>query len=119
MKRNITVVWQGVNDAAIAADRSNKQVIFKNCAPFTDCISEINNSRVDNAKDLNIVIPMYNLIECSENYANTSGSLWQCCRDKPNKDIANSESFKFESALANNTDNAGREKTLTIDDTKL
>ena len=62
---------------------------------------------------------MYNLIECSENYANTSGSLWQCCRDKPNKDIANSESFKFESALANNTDNAGREKTLTIDDTKL
>ena len=62
---------------------------------------------------------MYNLIECSENYANTSGSLWQCCRGKPNKDIANSESFKFESALANNTDNAGREKTLTIDDTKL
>ena len=52
-------------------------------------------------------MPMYNLIECSENYVNTSGRLWQCCRDEPDEDIANSESFKFELALANNSNNAG------------
>ena len=58
-------------------------VIFKNCAPFTNCISEINNTQVDNAKDINIVMPMYNLIEYSDNYAKTSGSLWQYCKDIP------------------------------------
>ena len=45
-----------------------KKVIFKDCAPFTNCISEINNTQVDNAKDLDIVMPMYNLIEYSDNY---------------------------------------------------
>ena len=50
------------------ANNTNKKVIFKNCVPFTNCISEINNSQVDNAKDIDIVIPMYNLIEHSENY---------------------------------------------------
>ena len=45
-----------------------KKVIFKNCAPFTDCISQINKIQVDIAKDTDIVMPMYNLIECSDNY---------------------------------------------------
>ena len=45
-----------------------KKVIFKNCTPFTNCISEINNTLVDNAKDIDIVMPMYNLIEYSDNY---------------------------------------------------
>ena len=49
-----------------------KKVIFKNCAPFTDCISKINKSQVDIAKDTDIVMPMYNLIECSDNYLKTS-----------------------------------------------
>ena len=56
-----------VNDTAAqgaSANNTNKKVIFKNCAPFTDCISEI-----DNAKDIDIVMPMYNLIEYSDNYA--------------------------------------------------
>ena len=55
-----------VNNTAAAdadANNTNKKVLFKNCAPFTDCISEINNTQVGNAKDLDIVIPMYNLIE--------------------------------------------------------
>ena len=70
-----------------------KKVIFKNCAPFTYCMSKINNTQVDNAKDTDIAMPMYNLIECSYNYSQTSGSLWQYCKDIPavndNGDIAN------------------------------
>ena len=59
------------NTAAANADVSdtNKKVIFKNCAPFTNCISEINNTQVDNAKDIDIVMPMHNLIEYSVDYS--------------------------------------------------
>ena len=46
----------------VAANNNNKKVIFKNCAPFTNCISEINNTQIDNARDIDIVMPMYNLI---------------------------------------------------------
>ena len=60
--------------AGAAANNTNKKVIFKNCAPFTNCISEINNTQIDNAKDIDIVMPMYNLIEYSDNYAKTTGS---------------------------------------------
>ena len=66
-----------------AANNTNKKVIFKNCAPFTNCISEINNTQIDNAKDIDIVMPMYNLIEYSDNYAKATGSLWQYCKDIP------------------------------------
>ena len=61
---------------AVEADtnNTNKKVTFKNCAPFTDCISEINNTQVDNSKNI-VVMPVYNLIECSDNYSNSSGSL--------------------------------------------
>ena len=74
------------NTAAAGADASNtnKKVIFKNCAPFTDCISKINNTQVDNAKDIDIVMPMYNLIEYSDNYSKTSGSLSQYCKKNTN-----------------------------------
>ena len=62
-------------DAADAdANDTNKKVIFKNCAPFTNCISEINNTQVDNAKDIDIVMPMYNLLEYSDNY---SKNIWK------------------------------------------
>ena len=50
--------------------------MFKNCASFTNCISEINNTQVDNVKDIDRVILIYNLIEYSNNYSKTSGSLW-------------------------------------------
>ena len=65
------------NNAAqgAAANNTNKKVIFKNCAPFTNCISEINNTQIDNAKDIDIVMTMYNLIEYSDNYAKTTGRL--------------------------------------------
>ena len=51
--------------------------MFKNCSPFTDCTSEINNTEIDNAKDIGIVMLMYDLIEYSDNYSEISGSLWQ------------------------------------------
>ena len=71
------------NTAAAVVNNDDKKVIFKNCAPFTNCISEINNTQVDNAKDIDIAMPMYNEIEYSDNYAKTSGSLWQYCKDIP------------------------------------
>ena len=55
-----------------------KKIRDENCALFTNCISEINNTQIDNAKDIDIVMPMYNLIEYSDNYSKTSGNLWQC-----------------------------------------
>ena len=64
-----------VNNTAAAdadANNTNKKVIFKNCAPFTNCITEINNTDIDNAKDIDIVMPMYNFIEYSDNYSKTS-----------------------------------------------
>ena len=73
------------NTAAAGADanNTNKKVIFKNCAPFTNCISAINITQIDNAKVIDIVMHMYNLIEYSDNYAKTTGSLWQYCKDIP------------------------------------
>ena len=57
------------------ADERNKKVTFKNCAPFTKCISRINNTDVDNAHDIDIIMPMHNLIEYRDNYSKTSGIL--------------------------------------------
>ena len=57
-----------VNNNAAGANNSNKKVIFKNCASFTNCISKINNTQIDNAEYIDIVMPMYNLIEYSDNY---------------------------------------------------
>ena len=65
-----------------ASKDGDEKVIFKNCTSFTDCMSEINNTQVDNAKDIDVVMPIDNLKEYSDNYLKTSGSLWQCCRDK-------------------------------------
>ena len=69
--------------AGAAANNTNKKVIFKTCAPFTNCISEINITQIDNAKVIDIVMHMCNLIEYSDNYAKTIGSLWQYCKDIP------------------------------------
>ena len=72
------------------ADERDKSVIFKNCAPFTKCISRINNTDIDNGKDIDIVMPMYNLIEYSDNYPKTSGSLYQYYKDETNNNLADS-----------------------------
>ena len=75
VKGTIIINGAGADAAARQADERDKGVAFKNCAPFTNCISEINNTQVNNAKDIDIVMPMYNLIEYSDNYAKTTGSL--------------------------------------------
>ena len=100
-----------------AANNTDKKVIFKNCAPFTNCISGINNTQIDNAKDIDIVMLMYNLIEYSDNYAKTTGSLWQYCKDIParnaNGDIAifaennTTDLFKFKAKITGQTGNNG------------
>ena len=100
-----------------AANNTNKKVIFKNCAPFTNCISEINITQIDNAKDNDIVMPMYNLIEYSDNYPKTTGSLWQYCKDIPARDDndeiaafdANNltDSFRFKAKITGETGDNG------------
>ena len=60
----------------------NKTAAADADAPFTDCISKTNSTQVDNDKDIDIVMPMYNLIEYSDNYAKTSGGLWKYCKDR-------------------------------------
>ena len=64
-----TIIINNTSGAGAGANSINRKVIFKNCAPFTNCISVINNTQIDNAKDIDIVMPMYNLIECSDNFA--------------------------------------------------
>ena len=84
VKVTITVTGEGANDDAKRSNERDREVIIKNCAPFSDCISEINNTEIDNAKDLDVMMLMYDLIEYSYNYSKRSGSLWQYYRDYPN-----------------------------------
>ena len=63
-----------------------RKLVFKNNAPFINCISKINGLKIDNAEDLDVVIPMYNLLEYCKNYRKTTGSLWNYYRDEPNSD---------------------------------
>ena len=113
VKRKITITGDGADDAAIQADERNKGVAFKNCAPFTNCISQINNTQVDNAKDIT-VMPMNNLIQYSDNYAKTSGSLWQYFRDEPHDNLEDSESFKFKIKITGKTPDDNNEKDVEI-----
>ena len=91
VKGKIAINGAGDDAAARQADERGEGVAFKICAPFTNCISEINNTKIDNSKDTDIVMSMYNLIKYSDNYSKTSGSLSQYYRDEPNDNLADSE----------------------------
>ena len=84
---------------------------FKNCAPFKECSTEINGTRVDEPKFIDIIMPMYNLIEYSDDYSDTSGSFWGFKRDEINTDAdvytANSSSFKYKSSIIGNIEADG------------
>ena len=108
----ITITEAGDDDATKLLDERNKDVIFKNCVPFTKCISRINNTDIDNAQD--IVMPMYNMIEYSDNYSKTSGSLLQYYKDDTNDNIANSESFKCKIKITGNIPADGNTKDVQI-----
>ena len=93
--------------------KRNKIVAFKNIAPLVKCISKINNVLIDNAEDLNVPMPMYNLIEYSDNYSDTLGSLWQFERDKivGNANVTNNDnapSFKYKESLIDDTVTNGK-----------
>ena len=102
-----------------------KKLIFKNNAPFINCISKINGVKIDNAEDLDVVMSMYNLLEYSKNYRKTTGSLWNYYRDEPNSStdnnnithsILNSESFDYK---ANFMENGVTHNNLTKNDVKI
>ena len=95
-------------------DERNKGMVFKNCAAFTSCISEKSNAQIYNAKDIDIVMPIYNLIEYSDNNAKTSGSLWQYYRDEPNDNLTDSESFKSKIKITGKSPAACDEKDVKI-----
>ena len=114
VKGIITITGAGADEAARQTDERDNGVAFKNCAPFIICISEINNTQVDNAKDIDIVMPMYNLIEYSYNYAKTTGSLWQYFRYEPDDNLADSESFKSKIKITGKTPGNGNEKDVEI-----
>ena len=114
VKGTITITGAGNDDAAKRLDERNKGVIFKNCAPFTKCISKINNMEIDNAQDIDIVMSMYNLIEYSDNYSKTSRSLWQYYKVEPNDNLANFESFKSKVQITGSTSAMGNTKDVKI-----
>ena len=112
VKEIITVENTGT---AAAPNNRNKKVIFKNCAPFTECISEINNKEIDRAKDVDVVISLYNLIEYSDKYLKTSESLWQYYKDESFidnngniidvPDNPDNTSFKYKQKITGQTEN--------------
>ena len=69
-------------DIKVADVTANTNVAFKNCAPFRRCVTHINDEHVETAENLDIIMPMHNLIEYSHNYADSSGSLYQFKRDE-------------------------------------
>ena len=86
--------------------KRNKSVTFENNAPFINCISKINGVKIDNAEDLDVVIPMNNLLEYSKNYRKTTGSLWNYYRDELSNPLySNSESSRYKTNITGNTYN--------------
>ena len=82
------IVIKGTITVADSNDANyKKELAFKNNASFISCTSKINNTLIDNAEDLDIVMPMYNLMEYSKNYSKTTGSLWNYYRDKRNRGV--------------------------------
>ena len=107
VKGNISV--NNTATKGVTANNADKKVILKSCAPFTNCISKINNTQIDNAEYIDKVTLMYNLIEYSDNYSKTSGSLWQYCKEIPAVNNAGNiidftkttttDSFKFKTKI--------------------
>ena len=111
-------------DIKIADIAANTNVAFKNCAPFTRCVKHMNDEHVQTPENLDIIMPIYNLIKYSDNSADSSGSLYQYKRDEsPMNDagspdnfaLANSTPFKYKASLLGKTDVAdGNDRSLNI-----
>ena len=121
-----TITVNGVvNGAENYIARRNRPLILKNNAPFVSCITRINGELIEDADDLDIVMPMYNLLEYSKNYRKTIGSLYNYYRDElsddnnptnfPSTNVVNSETFKYKNKIIGNTYNgtAGNDRLGT------
>ena len=119
VKREITVTNPNNN-------HYDKKLALKNNAPFISRISKINGELIENAEDLDIVMPMYNLLEYSKNYRKTTGSLFNYYRDEPNSgtegdganainySIKDSDSFNYKTSLTGNLEDNNTEKDVEI-----
>ena len=115
VKGTIMVTAPGANNSVNnIRDNKNTLLILKNNAPFVSCITRINGELIEDADDLDIVIPMYNLLEYSKNYRKTKGSLYNYYRDEltndgndnfANRNVVNSEAFKYKNKITGNTYN--------------
>ena len=116
VKGTITVMALGANNGAKnVRDKKNRPLILKNNAPFVLCITRINGELIEDADDLDTVMPMYNLLEYSKNYRETIGSLYNYYRDEltndgndnnfDNRNVVNSEAFKYKNKITGNTYN--------------
>ena len=109
-----TITVPNTAAAGAAVNNTIEKVVFKNCASFTDCITEVNNTQVDDGQKIDIVMPTHNLVECSAAYLKTSGSLWDTTALIDNDTIIdfpadnnNSASFKFKHQITGQTGNGG------------
>ena len=111
----ITVTTPGVNNGVNnIRHKKNRSLILKNNAPFVSCITRVNGELIEDADDLDIVMPMYNLLEYSKNYRKTIGSLYNYYRDEftnddnynfANINVVNTEAFKYKNKITGNTYN--------------
>ena len=111
---NITIHGARADDAVKPTNELNKEAIFNICVPFTKYISEINNTQVDDVHEFHIVMSMNNLIEYSNNYSKTVGSLWRYYKDEPNDTLTNPESFKFKVKIKIKSSADGNTKDIKI-----
>ena len=95
-----TITIEGDNNP----NKRNKNLAFKNDAPFINWISKSNGVKIDNTEDLDVLMLMYNLLECSKNYRKTTGSLWNYYRDEPSNPLSlNSGSFEYKTSIVETT----------------
>ena len=115
VKGHITL--EGDNDA----NKRNKNLAFKNNAPFINCVSKVNGVKIDNAEYLDVVMAMYNLLEYGKNYRKETESLWYYYGDEPSNPLSsNSESFRYKTSIAEKTpeDNDSLKKRKSCYSTK-
>ena len=105
---DVYIVVKGAITITEPDNAKRNSVAFKNNASFINGILKINGVEIDNAEDLDVVMPMCNLLEYNKNYRRTAGRLWSYYRDEPNDLLSsNSESFKYKTSIAGNTNNVG------------
>ena len=101
-------------DITATGGDANTKAAFKNCAPFTKCVTHINDEHVDNADNLDIVMPMYSLIEYSDNYSDTSGSLCHFKRNEQDMNNGNPVNVTTDGSSFLNINQVSQENQLLL-----